>query len=88
MPFIKQEDRAKSIDELLEGVPGEKCFVHYRPMMRRWHANPCWKTVDQIACHFWPDPSERARMLAFLVFFNLHVMPYELKKREENGEVE
>lgn len=88
MPFIPRVDRDKPFAELEHGTEGEKCFVSYRSMIRMWKATPRWATVDHIATAIWPEAFARARILAFLVFFILHVMPYEIKKRKEHGEVE
>ena len=87
MPFIPQEDRKKSDTELATGTPGEKCYLAYRTMIREWRKNPCWTTNDAIASVLFPDPNQRAVALAYFVFFCLHVFPYELDKKRENGEV-
>jgi hypothetical protein len=55
--------------------------------MARWGTNPRWTTVDDIAQRLWPNPFERAFALAFFVFFALHVIPYEVRKQWQNGDV-
>lgn len=88
MPFIKQEDRAKNKVQLLYSViPGERCYAMYLDMIETWRANPRWTTVDAILTNFIPDQQDRAEFLAFMVFFSLHVMPYEEQKRVENGDI-
>jgi hypothetical protein len=82
MPFISKEHRAKP--DLT--VPGDRCYLEYKKMLGMWRTSSKWTTVDQILEEFIVDEAERAFFLAFLVFFALHVMPYEIKKREENGE--
>lgn len=69
-------------------IPGDRCFIKYRNFLKAWRTSPRWTTADMIASSIWPDPWTRAAVLAFLVFFCLYVMPYEQKKRKENGEVE
>ena len=95
MPFVKQDRRA-IIDGggfPVDGQPGDFCYLYYKPMVDAWSADPRWTTADAI----YQDVLERrpimapnkvaALDLAWQVFFNLHVMPYELKKREENGDI-
>jgi hypothetical protein len=83
MPFIHESERA---DPDLAS-PGQRCFIFYKDMMRRWRDNPRWTTADQIASFIWPDPMKRAQILAFFVFFAFVVLPYERAKREENGDI-
>jgi hypothetical protein len=83
MPFIKQSERENPDME----SPGSRCFVEYRAIMARWGANPRWTTCDEIAQRLWPNPFERAFALAFMVFFALHVMPYEKHKMWQNGDI-
>lgn len=98
MPFTETKDRRK-MDRIIElqkelasmmneVKPGDRCFVEYRQMMKKWAANPKWTTCDQILSAMFPDDSQRAFFLAFLVFFMLKVMPYERMKQRENGDVE
>lgn len=83
MPFVTEEHR-KAPDYT---IPGDKTFAAYSKIMELWRNNPRWTTVDMIAESIWPKPWERAYILAFLVFFSLIVMPYELGKREANGDI-
>lgn len=95
MPFIKKERR-----ELInDGKPmdwdcGDLCYVFYKNMVDTWRACSRWKTVHEIyrdiicAQSVWETPEETiAKRLAWQVFFNLYVMEYEKKKREENGDI-
>lgn len=103
MPFTAEYDRQKmqvlSLAQLREhdnedhilGVevkPGDRCFKEYERFMRMWKDSPSWTTVDRMLEEMFPMAQERAQFLAFLVFFNLHAMDYEMAKRDENGEVE
>ncbi len=83
MPFVDQEHREKQDFE----IPGDRCYIEYRKMMTAWGLAPRWATVDAIAAYIWKDRWQRAMVLAFLVFFVLWVMPYEEKKRKENGDI-
>ena len=98
MPFIKQ-DRRENIDHILTcpdsggPEPGDRCYVFYKGMVDRWRAKPRWTTAHEIVTDLYESiPLDNvddrvARGLAWAVFFQLHVMPYELKKREENGDI-
>jgi hypothetical protein len=88
MPFVNKEHR-ESPDE---NICGDRCYLHYKWMMERWRENPRWTTIDEIYAKVsdLDQPSldwQRAKELAFMVFFNLHAMPYELKKQKENGDI-
>lgn len=84
MPFIPQVQR--SSPDLRD--PGSRCFVTYRQFKARWKENPRWRTVDEIAAQFWPNPFKRAAMLAFMVFFAFVVLDYERLKQAEHGDIE
>lgn len=88
MPFITQEARERLL-HYQPTTPGEACYIQYKEMMYMWSKAPCWSTVDYMLQSMLPDltAEDRATILALMVFFQLHVMPYELKKREENGDV-
>jgi hypothetical protein len=110
MPFITQE-RRKQIDDkesdIPEMVPGDRCYLFYKEMVRRWKEKPRWTTAheiykelllkdrgkfvvyDEIEGHIKRDLDDDyvAQNLSWQVFFQLYVMPYELKKRKENGDI-
>ena len=88
MPFVNKEHRANQDSN----IPGDRCYLFYKDMMTSWRANPCWTTADEIYAFVLdtnqPSPEwQRAKELAWQVFFQLHVMPYELKKLKENGDI-
>jgi hypothetical protein len=83
MPFVNLEHRLKPDFE----EPGDRCYIEYSRMMTAWRESPRWRMVDAIAAHIWPDRWKRAMILAFLVFFALHVLPYEAEKRRLNGDI-
>ena len=93
-----KEDQYFSISKTKEGIQvGDRCFFYYQPMVDRWKANPCWTTAHEIykemmikissVLNFSSYDDIYAYQLAWQVFFQLYVMPYELKKREENGDI-
>ena len=99
MPFITQDRRdiitlfgldAKQLEPI---QPGDLCYVHYKTMVEKWKTNPRWTTAHEIMKHMvfdnthLSDDDGIALILAWQVFFQLHVIPYELKKREENGDI-
>lgn len=98
MPFITKEARHMT-DSIGPVEVGDRCFVFYREMLRAWRVSPRWTTAHEI----YKDMRNRthgeyckdrvlddmvAQELAWQVFFQLHVMPYELQKRTLNGEVD
>ena len=97
MPFITQ-DRREIIDS--EGLGkldvlqvGDLCYAFYKPMVKRWKAHPRWTTAHDIYRDMIAQSRDRglqsraAQHLAWQVFFQLHVMPYELQKRQEKGDI-
>lgn len=67
---------------------GDICREKYRPMIQRWRKEPRWTTAHNILKEMLNlEDEETAETLAFLVFFCKEVMPYEIKKCEENGDV-
>lgn len=97
MPFITKERREIIAKHGMDGLatiePGDRCYVFYKDMVEKWRATPRWATAHQImkdfleSSHLFDKDVMVAHRLAWEVFFQLHVMPYELKKREENGDV-
>ena len=72
-------------------TPGDLCYTYYKSMVDKWRANPSWTLADEIyrdtLRHNFTVEDSAAAQLAWQVFFQLYVMPYELKKRQENGDV-
>lgn len=94
MPFVTQQRRTLiSNGEVQEFTPGDHCYIHYRRLIQQWIENPRWTTAHNLFVSRYElsdgtITDDAACDLAWQVFFQLHVMPYELQKREENGEVE
>jgi len=101
MPFIKPE-RRPVIDAWINGGPkphfsgdvGDMCYAYYKAMVDAWRSDPRWTTAHMIygellnnKTAYVTEDQITAYNLAWQVFFHLHVMPYELKKREENGDI-
>ena len=97
MPFIKPERRDTieriGLAQLQIIEPGDRCYVYYKAMVDKWKLEPRWTTAHNIMTEFYAnshlldDDDVVAKRLAWEVFFQLYVMPYELKKREENGDI-
>jgi hypothetical protein len=102
MPFITPSRRAiidaDGISGLLKRAltieVGDYCYEFYRLLMRRWHSRPCWTTAHHayrlmktLNRGDMNDDRVAARELAWQVFFELHVMPYERQKVKENGDI-
>ena len=97
MPFIEQERRqtidAAGLESLDKIQPGDLCYIHYKNMLDQWRENPSWTTAHEIYKHWFTntdpnyDDDAVAAQLAWQVFFQLYVMPYELEKRKLNGDV-
>jgi hypothetical protein len=97
MPFIAQRTRELikefGIENLDILMPGDRCYVFYKKMVEQWRANPRWTTAHEIykelqyASLLQNPDDEVAQSLAWQVFFQLYIIPYELKKQEENGDV-
>jgi hypothetical protein len=98
MPFIKKVRRDViercGLDGLPKIEPGDRCYVHYKNMVDRWHEDLRWTTAHDIYREMFqwfehydnPDDAIAYR-LAWEVFFFLHVMPYEIEKRKLNGDI-
>ena len=68
---------------------GDICFCEYRHLVEEWNKNPRWTNAHEITKkHFdLSDDQHTAAFLAWMVWFNKKVMPYEDKKEKENGTI-
>ena len=87
MPFVTQEHRDKPDIT----IPGDRCYIYYKKMVDEWKKSPRWTTADALY-HFVKTEdillSEQvAKELAWQVFFQKYVMPYEDLKGKENGTI-
>ena len=92
MPFIKQEIRNALAMGASPETSGDLCYIEYKEMVDTWRVTPRWTTAHNIYKRLLRDRNidadlQTARELAWQVFFQLYVMPYELLKREENGDI-
>jgi len=87
MPFIPRSDRHKVLKGIIETF-GDMCFLEYKPLKEKWSVKPRWTTAHcQYAKIFKKTDKQAAKELAWWVHFVLNVIPYEIEKREENGDV-
>lgn len=96
MPFIPHNERV----ELAEGKPaetvGQRCYLHYVKMAARWNKEPRWTTAHSIykgvldarqaASPIITDDLV-AQDLAWQVFFQRYVWPYEQEAIKRNGDI-
>jgi len=96
MPFISPESRFLLASGKDPETVGDICYLYYQRFIRRWKETPRWTTAHNIykewalerTCPGIGEDEIAAGDLAWQVFFALHVLPYEIEKRAENGEVE
>lgn len=93
MPFIDQLKRFKFDrgDEFLMDY-GDRCYIFYKNMVDEWRKEPRWSTAhviyrNMVRVREEDEDMEIAKQLAWQVFFNLHILEYEKKKRDENGDI-
>ncbi len=97
MPFIDQKSREELKAGRLPKTAGERCYSHYRWMVEMWNMDKRWTTADEIykrvALYSAPPiglksgEDQRAKELAWQVFFQVHVIPYERMMQECNGDI-
>lgn len=94
MPFIPSSRRPHAESgNLSEWQPGDFCYLHYKRMVDAWRKERRWTTAhnlykEMIKSRPYKDwDNTIAEELAWQVFFQLHVMPYELEKQQENGDI-
>ena len=99
MPFITQDRRpAAEKGQLPDTQPGDRCYRAYKEMVDAFKKEPRWTTVHKIykghlhtlhKTHMADVQCDDcvAAQLAWQVFFQKYVMPYEDKKEAENGTI-
>ena len=89
MPFIEMNERVRLADpKEMPRKPGELCYVLYKGMVEAWKQNPSWTLWHTMfATGLGLNDMQAAKMLALMVFFIEHVMPYEQLKKLENGDI-
>lgn len=89
MPFVKQDLRAPLLTgDIKPAAVGDLCFLEYSRIMAAWRKSPRWTTIhNEFKRIFGVDDSKAAAFLAFLEFYFNHGHPYEIEKKEENGDI-
>ena len=103
MPFITHDkrDQLDFHGAQVATEVGDLCYLAYKALVASWLVSPRWSTAHKLyEDHLFIGdlrnyPNElfddgdllTARALAWQVFFALYVMPYELKKQAENGDI-
>ena len=103
MPFITKDKRELvDKDVRFAEVPGDLTYYFYRKFINEWAKEKRWTTAHNIYKKYliqidhlyelkgtkWSTHDTiTALHLAWQVFFNFHVMPYEVEKEAENGEI-
>lgn len=89
MPFVTAEHRAKpNLD-----IPGDLCYTYYKHLIEKWRNEPRWTTAHNLYKEMLNEQpylgidQRAAYQLAWQVFFQLRVMPYEMQKMKENGDI-
>lgn len=101
MPFIPHNERVEIAESKSASTPGQHCYVAYKEMVKAWNKEPRWTTAHLIykdvlnakkadaAANEFAGVSDGliALDLAWQVFFQKYVMPYEDQKERENGTI-
>jgi len=73
---------------------GDKCYYFYKKMVSEFQKNRRWTTAHNIYSNLkknvyinYSEDTLIAMDLAWQVFFNIHVMGYEIEKLTDNGDV-
>jgi hypothetical protein len=86
MPFVPSECRDPNHTSC---SVGDLCYIEYRKLMDAWNKEPRWTTAHNELKRMFriEDDVDAAKFLAYMVWFNFHVIEYEKKKMEENGDI-
>jgi hypothetical protein len=86
MPFVPKEHREPSHQPC---CVGDMCYVEYKKLIYQFRENRRWTNAHNMTKEFFGlDSDEKtARFLAWMVWFSLEVIPYEIEKRDENGNI-
>lgn len=103
MPFVTQKRRKALENHEAPESYGDVCYTAYKCMVEEWKLEPRWttahriyrdrmkiklygNTIGQPELFTWLD-AETAIDLAWQVFFQIYIMPYEIEKRSQNGDI-
>lgn len=86
MPFVPAEHR---LPEHEPCCVGDDCYWEYFKLMGLWKKEPRWANAHNITKDWFGLQSDEdtAHFLAYMVWFNKIVMPYEDLKEKENGAI-
>lgn len=89
MPFIKSDLRMPLLrKDIKPTAVGDLCFLEYDKLVWAWRAEPRWTTIhNEFKRIFKVGDRKAAAFLAFLEFYFNHGHPYEIEKKEENGDI-
>lgn len=89
MPFVKRDLRAPLLTgDIKPKAVGDLCFLEYSQLMEAWRKEPRWTTIhNELKRIMQCGDASAARFLAFLEFYFNHGHPYEIEKKEENGDI-
>ena len=89
MPFVKQDLRMPLVrGDIKPKAVGDLCFLEYSQLMQAWRESPRWTTIhNQFKRMTGMNDDQAAAFLAFLEFYFNHGHPYEIEKKEENGDI-
>jgi hypothetical protein len=58
-------------------------------MIRPWRKERRWTTAHNVTKEtFDLDDEKAAKLLAWIVFIGLEVLPYEMEQRQKNGDID
>lgn len=85
MPFVKPECRVEGHTPC---AVGDYCYLEYKKLIDAWRKERRWTTVHNLFKQMFDiDDEHTAKTLAMFVFIIKEVMPYELEKEAENGQI-
>lgn len=89
MPFVEQQLREPLVrGDIKPKAVGDLCFLEYSQIMQNWRENPRWTTIHREAKRLFGFTDDgAAKFLAFIEFYFNHGHPYEIEKKEQNGDI-
>lgn len=89
MPFVPQENRKNMAQGQPPETVGDQCYLKYLPMIQAWRKERRWTTAHSVTKEtFDLDDEKVAKLLAWMVFIGLEVLPYEMEQRHKNGDID
>ena len=89
MPFITKEQRKKlDEDPLVFNQPGDLTYLQYVKLIKAWRKERRWTTAHNLTKElFGLSDHQCAKLMAWQVFMDDEVMPYEQEKKKLNGKI-